>query len=88
VRQQIDIYNSERRLLAWRIKAPAGLSLDWTASTGSSANGSAPVMVATTSQMPLPHRACLRRCRRAGSRGRASPAGRRREKGTAVRPCT
>lgn len=53
VRQQVDIYNSERRLLAWRIKAPAGLSLDWTASTGSSANGSAPVMVATTSQMPV-----------------------------------
>jgi hypothetical protein len=24
VRQQIDIYNSERRLLAWRIKRPMG----------------------------------------------------------------
>jgi cell division protein FtsI/penicillin-binding protein 2 len=54
VRQQIDIYNSERRLLAWRVKAPDGLALDWTASTGgSSANGSAPVMIATTSQMPV-----------------------------------
>lgn len=54
VRQQIDIYNSERRLLAWRIKAPEGLALEWTASTGSgAANGNAPVMVATTSQMPV-----------------------------------
>jgi cell division protein FtsI/penicillin-binding protein 2 len=54
VRQQIDIYNSERRLLAWRVKAPAGLALDWTASTGgSAAGGNAPVMVATTSQMPV-----------------------------------
>ncbi|MYM25865.1 hypothetical protein GTP46_24860 [Duganella sp. FT135W] len=53
VRQQIDIYNSERRLLAWRIKAPDGLALEWSASTGGVANGSAPVMVATTSQMPV-----------------------------------
>lgn len=54
VRQQIDIYNSERRLLAWRVMAPAGLALDWSASTGgASAAGSAPVMVATTSQMPV-----------------------------------
>jgi cell division protein FtsI/penicillin-binding protein 2 len=56
VRQQIDIFNSERRLLAWRVKAPAGLALDWSASTGgasSSAAGTAPVMVATTSQMPV-----------------------------------
>ncbi|MRX10254.1 hypothetical protein GJ697_20680 [Pseudoduganella sp. FT25W] len=54
VRQQIDIYNSERRLLAWRIKAPDKLALDWTASTGgSAANGNAPVMIATTSQMPV-----------------------------------
>lgn len=54
VRQQIDIYNSERRLLAWRIKAPANLTLDWSASTGgSAANGNAPVMIATTSQMPV-----------------------------------
>ncbi|MES2164007.1 MAG: penicillin-binding transpeptidase domain-containing protein [Pseudomonadota bacterium] len=54
VRQQIDIYNSERRLLAWRVKAPAGMALDWSASTGSdSASGSAPTMVATTSQMPV-----------------------------------
>lgn len=52
VRQQIDIYNSERRLLAWRIKAPDGLALDWSASIGG-ANGNAPVMVATTSQMPV-----------------------------------
>ncbi|MTV40631.1 penicillin-binding transpeptidase domain-containing protein [Duganella radicis] len=50
VRQQIDIYNSERRLLAWRIKAPEGLALDWTASAG---GGDAPLMVATTSQMPV-----------------------------------
>jgi cell division protein FtsI/penicillin-binding protein 2 len=54
VRQQIDIYNSERRLLAWRIKAPANLTPDWSASTGgSAANGNAPVMIATTSQMPV-----------------------------------
>ena len=56
VRQQIDIYNSERRLLAWRVKAPDGLVLDWSASTGgasSSVAGTAPVMVATTSQMPV-----------------------------------
>ena len=54
VRQQIDIYNSERRLLAWRIKAPDKLSLDWSASTGGgAANGNAPVMIATTGQMPV-----------------------------------
>ncbi len=54
VRQQIDIYNSERRLLAWRVKAPAGMALDWSASTGSDAtSGSLPTMVATTSQMPV-----------------------------------
>ncbi|MCU6498508.1 hypothetical protein LPN04_11945 [Rugamonas sp. A1-17] len=54
VRQQIDIYNSERRLLAWRVKAPAGLALDWSASTGSDASpGSVPAMVATTGQMPV-----------------------------------
>lgn len=54
VRQQIDIYNSERRLLAWRVKAPAGMVLDWSASVpGPSNAGGAPVMVATTSQMPV-----------------------------------
>jgi cell division protein FtsI/penicillin-binding protein 2 len=54
VRQQIDIYNSERRLLAWRVKAPAGMVLDWNASVaGPSSAGGAPVMVATTSQMPV-----------------------------------
>lgn len=54
VRQQIDIYNSERRLLAWRLKGTAGLPLDWSATTtGNPANGSAPVMIATTSQMPV-----------------------------------
>ncbi|GJI96980.1 hypothetical protein RugamoR57_36980 [Duganella caerulea] len=54
VRQQIDIYNSERRLLAWRVKAPAGRALDWSASAGSDASsGSVPSMVATTSQMPV-----------------------------------
>jgi cell division protein FtsI/penicillin-binding protein 2 len=72
VRQQIDIYNSERRLLAWRVKAPDGLAIEWAASIGGSAaqgyaananvptaiaaangNGNAPVMVATTSQMPV-----------------------------------
>lgn len=54
VRQQIDIYNSERRLLAWRIKAPSNLTLDWSASTGgNAANGNAPVMIATTGQMPV-----------------------------------
>jgi len=50
VRQQIDIYNSERRLLAWRVKAPDGMALEWRATTGS---GDAPVMIATTSQMPV-----------------------------------
>ncbi len=54
VRQQIDIYNSERRLLAWRVNAPAGMALDWSASVaGPSSAGAAPVMVATTSQMPV-----------------------------------
>ncbi|WP_332856395.1 penicillin-binding transpeptidase domain-containing protein, partial [Duganella sp. S19_KUP01_CR8] len=54
VRQQIDIYNSERRLLAWRVKAPTGMVLDWSASAGNdAASGSAPTMVATTSQMPV-----------------------------------
>ncbi|SEO07634.1 Penicillin binding protein transpeptidase domain-containing protein [Duganella sp. CF517] len=54
VRQQIDIYNSERRLLAWRVKAPAGMVLDWNASVaGPSSAGGAPVMVSTTSQMPV-----------------------------------
>jgi hypothetical protein len=53
VRQQIDIYNSERRLLAWRVEAPAGMAMDWSASAGGSTAGSAPAMVATTSQMPV-----------------------------------
>jgi cell division protein FtsI/penicillin-binding protein 2 len=54
VRQQVDIYNSERRLLAWRIKAPANLVLDWSASLEAvSTAATAPVMVATTSQMPV-----------------------------------
>ncbi|MYM74502.1 hypothetical protein GTP56_20215 [Duganella sp. FT134W] len=54
VRQQIDIYNSERRLLAWRIKAPLNLTPEWSASArGNAANGNAPVMIATTSQMPV-----------------------------------
>ncbi|NVM78611.1 cell division protein FtsI/penicillin-binding protein 2 [Duganella sp. SG902] len=54
VRQQIDIYNSERRLLAWRIKAPEGLALEWSAATVNNAgSGDAPVTVATTSQMPV-----------------------------------
>lgn len=54
VRQQIDIYNSERRLLAWRVREAAGLPLEWRASTaGGVASGKAPVLVATTSQMPV-----------------------------------
>ena len=54
VREQIDIYNSERRLLAWRVKAPAGMVLDWNASVAGPSNaGGAPVMVATTGQMPV-----------------------------------
>ena len=54
VRQQIDIYNSERRLLAWRFMAPAGMALDWSASVAGPSNpGGAPVMVATTGQMPV-----------------------------------
>jgi len=53
VRQQIDIYNSERRLLAWRIRSPAGLPLDWSATTGSATSANAPVMVSTTGQMPV-----------------------------------
>ncbi|MYM34401.1 hypothetical protein GTP38_08630 [Duganella sp. FT94W] len=52
VRQQIDIYNSERRLLAWRVKGPADLPLEWSATTRAT-NGNAPVMIATTSQMPV-----------------------------------
>jgi cell division protein FtsI/penicillin-binding protein 2 len=50
VRQQIDIYNSERRLLAWRLKGAAGLPVEWTVTTG---GGAAPVNIATTSQMPV-----------------------------------
>lgn len=55
VRQQIDIYNSERRLLAWRIKAPDNLTPDWNASTGGASNAAnnAPMMIATTTQMPV-----------------------------------
>nr|WP_315250701.1 penicillin-binding transpeptidase domain-containing protein [uncultured Duganella sp.] len=54
VRQQIDIYNSERRLLAWRVKGPADLPSDWSVTTvGNAANGNAPVMIATSSQMPV-----------------------------------
>lgn len=54
VRQQIDIYNSERRLLAWRIKAPTSLAPDLNATTGGrAASGNAPVMIATTGQMPV-----------------------------------
>ena len=58
VRQQIDIYNSERRLLAWRVDAPAGRAsasaFDWSASVAAPPGGAgAPVMVATTSQMPV-----------------------------------
>ncbi|MHA4871083.1 penicillin-binding transpeptidase domain-containing protein [Duganella sp. PWIR1] len=50
VRQQIDIYNSERRLLAWRVKAPEGLMLD---SAVTAAGGDTPVPIATTSKMPV-----------------------------------
>jgi cell division protein FtsI/penicillin-binding protein 2 len=56
VRQQIDIYNSERRLLAWRVKAPADVVQEWSAGVagvGRGAGAAAPMMVATTSQMPV-----------------------------------
>jgi cell division protein FtsI/penicillin-binding protein 2 len=53
VRQQIDIYNSERRLLAWRVKAPPGVVLDWSASVAGPPGVGAPMLVATTSQMPV-----------------------------------
>ncbi|MGV7207379.1 penicillin-binding transpeptidase domain-containing protein [Oxalobacteraceae bacterium A2-2] len=43
VRQQVDIHNSERRLLAWRV--PAGDTAQWNAESG------APL--ATSSRMPL-----------------------------------
>ncbi|HEX8405661.1 MAG TPA: penicillin-binding transpeptidase domain-containing protein [Duganella sp.] len=53
VRQQVDIYNSERRLLAWRVKAPPGVALEWSASAAGPPGAGAPMMVATTSQMPV-----------------------------------
>lgn len=53
VRQQIDIYNSERRLLAWRVKSADGQAPELIASVAGGVAGDAPVMVATTSQMPV-----------------------------------
>ncbi|MBV8123280.1 MAG: hypothetical protein JO370_04270, partial [Paucibacter sp.] len=55
VRQQIDIFNSERRLLAWRSASASGSasgSLEWRASLISGASADAPVDIATTQQMP------------------------------------
>ena len=55
VRQQIDIFNSERRLLAWRgaASSAAGAGLEWRASVaGGAASPDAPADIATTSQMP------------------------------------
>lgn len=49
VRQQIDIYNSERQLLAWRFKDVAGRQPSWRASAGVD-HGAMPVT--TSSQMP------------------------------------
>jgi hypothetical protein len=56
VRQQIDIYNSERSLLAWRSPASAsaiGGAPEWRASqAGAAASSDALADIATTSQMP------------------------------------
>lgn len=58
VRQQVDIFNGERRLLAWRMCGDASAALDWRASVdgggrGASSGDSGPVMVATTARMPV-----------------------------------
>ena len=54
VRQQIDIYNGERRLLAWRgAAASASGAQEWRASlVDGAASSDAPADIATTSQMP------------------------------------
>lgn len=58
VRQQVDIFNGERRLLAWRLRGDASAALEWRASVdgggqGGSSGDSGPVMVATTTRMPV-----------------------------------
>jgi len=51
VRQQIDIFNSERRLLAWRNAASSG-ALPWRASLPPAETKDAAMDIATTQQMP------------------------------------
>lgn len=54
VRQQIDIFNGERRLLAWRVAATNALPGEWRATVaGAAGAGSTDVPVATTGQMPV-----------------------------------
>ena len=58
VRQQVDIFNGERRLLAWRLRGDSSAALEWRASVdsggrGGSSGDSGPVMVATTTRMPV-----------------------------------
>jgi hypothetical protein len=51
VRQQIDIFNNERRLLAWRSPASTG-ALPWVASVPPAEAKDAAMDIATTQQMP------------------------------------
>lgn len=51
VRQQIDIFNSERQLLAWRNAATSGAS-PWRATAQATVPAEAAVEVSTTQQMP------------------------------------
>ncbi|MDR7049398.1 cell division protein FtsI/penicillin-binding protein 2 [Duganella sp. 3397] len=60
VRQQVDIFNGERRLLAWRVRSDVAAAPEWRASTdggagndSGSSGDSGPVMVATTTRMPV-----------------------------------
>lgn len=55
VRQQVDLFNGERRLLAWRVPVTASAPAGWRATLADDADGvdNAPVPVATTAQMPL-----------------------------------
>ena len=60
VRQQVDIFNGERRLLAWRVQATEPPAGTWSATVAGTANtaaydsaGDAAVPVALTAQMPV-----------------------------------
>jgi cell division protein FtsI/penicillin-binding protein 2 len=62
VRQQVAIFNGERRLLAWRSPAAAALAGAWRATVADAAvdgtgkndgSGTGPIAVATTGQMPV-----------------------------------